>query len=489
MSEWIIALITMGLYLVIAFVLGMLAGKGRSFFSISEYAVAERGLGLVIMWFLMGGTIFSAFAFLGGPGWAYSRGAAAFYILAYTALGLMPWYLIGPRMARLGAARGYFSMGDMLGDRYQSKALVVIVGVISVLAFIQYLTLQIKGMAYIFNVMTQGHIPFWVGALLSYGIVVIYVATSGVRGAAWSDILQGALMFVVAWAVGLYLVYTLHGGPEAMFTKIAATQPGLLEIGHPGSKMSQMAYSTAILVSVVGFVMWPHLFMKSYTADEKTIKLTVLTYPLFAIFLVPVLFVGFSAIGVIPPGAMKSADEILPYLITHNLGAQGILYGIIGAGALAAAQSSADAITHGASVSLGRDVVYPLMPNLSERSQVLIMRWAVVVIGAVSYYLAIWGATGLVQLLLGAYGAIVQFAPAVYAAIWWRGGRKEGAIAGMVVGVTVNFFYQFGMNNVTPLDIHPGILGLMANIVVFLALSLLMRDSAEKAHAGKFADV
>lgn len=480
MAEWTIALITMGGYLVFAFILGMMAGKGRSFFSISEYAVADRGLGLVIMWFLMGGTIFSAFAFLGGPGWAYSRGAASFYILAYTALGLLPWYLIGPRMAKLGAARGYFSMGDMLRDRYQSKTLVVIVGVVSVLAFIQYLTLQIKGMAYIFNIMTLDHIPFWVGALLSYGIVVIYVATSGVRGAAWSDILQGALMFIVAWGVGLYLVYTLHGGPGDMFAKIAAARPGFLEIGHEGSKMSQMAYSTAILVSVVGFIMWPHLFMKSYTAEEKTIKLTVLTYPLFAIFLVPVLFIGFAAVGVIPPADLKSSDGILPYLITNNLGAQGILYGIIGAGALAAAQSSADAITHGASVSLGRDVVYPLKPDLSERTQVLIMRWAVVVIGAVSYYLAIWGATGLVQLLLGAYGSIVQFAPCVYGAIWWRGARKEGAIAGMVVGVGVNFWYQLVQKGVTPLDINPGIMGLIANVIIFVAVSLMCQSRDEE---------
>ncbi len=485
MAEWIIALITMGGYLVFAFILGMMAGKGRSFFSISEYAVADRGLGLVIMWFLMGGTIFSAFAFLGGPGWAYSRGAASFYILAYTALGLLPWYLIGPRMAKLGAARGYFSMGDMLRDRYQSRTLVVIVGIVSVLAFIQYLTLQIKGMAYIFNIMTLDHIPFWVGALLSYGIVVIYVATSGVRGAAWSDILQGALMFIVAWSVGLYLVYTLHGGSGDMFAKIAADRPGFLEIGNEGSKMSEMAYSTAILVSVVGFIMWPHLFMKSYTAEEKTIKLTVLTYPLFAIFLVPVLFIGFAAVGVIPPADLKSPDGILPYLITNNLGAQGILYGIIGAGALAAAQSSADAITHGASVSLGRDVVYPLKPDLSERTQVLIMRWAVVGIGAVSYYLAIWGATGLVQLLLGAYGSIVQFAPCVYGAIWWRGARKEGAIAGLVVGVGVNFWYQLVQKGVTPLDINPGIMGLIANVVIFVAISL-MCQSRDKEHVSAF---
>ena len=182
MDAWIIAIIAMAVYLVFAFGLGLLAGRGRSFFSVSEYAVADRGLGLFVMWFLMGGTIFSAFAFLGGPGWAYSKGAAAFYILAYAALGLLPWYVIGPKVARLGAQHNYFTMGDLLADRYRSRVLVVIVGIVSVLAFIQYLTLQIKGMAYVFNVLTEGHIPIWLGALIAYGIVVVYVITSGVRG-------------------------------------------------------------------------------------------------------------------------------------------------------------------------------------------------------------------------------------------------------------------------------------------------------------------
>ena len=56
-----------------------MAGRGRSFFSLSEYAVGDRSFNLFIMWFLMGGTIFSAFA-LGGPGWAFSKGAASLYI-------------------------------------------------------------------------------------------------------------------------------------------------------------------------------------------------------------------------------------------------------------------------------------------------------------------------------------------------------------------------------------------------------------------------
>lgn len=488
MADWIMALTMMGLYLVCAFTLGILAGRGRSFFSVSEYAVADRGLGLILIWFLMGGTVFSAFAFLGGPGWAYSRGAASFYILAYTSLGLLPWYLIGPKVARLGAERGYFTIGDFLRDRYRSRVLVVIVGVISVLAFIQYLTLQIKGMAYIFNILTDGHIPFWLGALLAYGIVVIYVATSGVRGAAWSDVLQGALMLIVAWIVGFYLVYSLHDGLADMFSRIAADNPDFLVIGREGSHMSAIEYSTIVLVSVIGFVMWPHLFTKSYTTTEKTIKLTVLAYPVFAIFVVPVLLIGFSAVGVVPPDAIESPDEILPHLITNYMGVGGLVYGLIGAGALAAAMSSSDAITHGASVSLGRDVIYSIRPTLDDRVQIQIMRLGVIAIGAVAYYLAIFGAQGLVQLLLGAYGSIVQFAPGVYGALWWRGGRKEGAIAGLVVGVLVNYWFQLVQGGATPLDIDPGMLGLIANIIVFWVGSRAVGREDEAEHAEAFVN-
>jgi SSS family solute:Na+ symporter len=488
MEPWMVAIVAMSLYLVFAFALGILAGRGRSFYSVSEYAVADRGLGLFVMWFLMGGTIFSAFAFLGGPGWAYSKGAASFYILAYAALGLLPWYLIGPKVARLGAKKNYFTIGDLIGDRYRSRAIVVIVGVVSVLAFIQYLTLQIKGMAYVFNVLTEGHIPFWAGALIAYGIVVIYVATSGVRGAAWSDVLQAILMLVVAWILGLYLVYTLHGGTGPMFEMIAREQPDFLVIGALGSKMSAMAFSSAIVMSMIGFIMWPHLFMKSYTTTERRIKLTVIAYPVFAIFLVPVLFIGFSAIGVVPPDALESSDQVLPHLITYEIGATGLVYGLIGAGALAAAMSSSDAITHGASVSVGRDIVRPLKPDMPERTQLLIMRASVVLVGAVAYYLAIFGGEGLIQLLLGAYGYIVQFAPPVYGALYWRRATRQGALAGLVGGVAVNGYYQLIADG-TPLDINAGMVALTVNIVLFVGVSLLVRQSDEiRARGAAFVE-
>ena len=479
MDQWQIALLMMGLYLVFALALGLWAGKGRTMWSVEEFTVAHRGMGTFLMFFLMGGTIFSAFAFLGGPGWAYSRGAASFYILGYAAMGLLPWFLVGPKVGRIGAKFGMITMGAFLRKRYESRWLPVLIGLISLFAFIQYLALQLKGMAYLFNVLTEGHIDFWLGALLSYGIVVIYVALGGIRAAAWSDVFQALLLYIVSWGLGLYLVFHLFGGPEAMFTQIIELKPGLLEIGHEGSQMTEVAFTTAILVSVLGFVMWPHLFMKSFTTDGKTVRKTVVAYPIFAIFLVPVLLIGFVGILTVDPSMLESPDQILPYLIVNVLDAPGWLYGLIGAGALAAAMSSADAITHGAAVEVIEDIWHTLFPQTPERKLVWMMRIAVVVVGGIAYYVAIFGGAGLVKLLLGAYGSIVQFAPATYGALYWNRSTKAGALSGLLVGVVVNIYYQL-INPHPPYGIHAGIMGLIANVIVFVAVSYATKPHDER---------
>ena len=489
MEKWQIALLAISLYLIIAFLVGILAGRGKSFFSLSEYAVGDRSFNLFIMWFLMGGTIFSAFAFLGGPGWAFSKGAASYYILVYCTLGLMPWYIIGPKVARIGKKNNYITMGDFLGDRYQSKVLTVIVGIIAILAFIPYLTLQIKGMAYIFNVLTYDNVPYWLGALLSIGIVVIYVASSGVRGAAWSDVFQAILMLIIAWVLGIYFVEKLHGGLGNMFKNIVLENKDFLVIGQEESAISKARYTSNIVISMIGFVMWPHLFTKSYTTTERRIKTTVAVYPIFALFLLPVLFIGFSAIGIVEKEAIDSAGQILPYLITNYLTESGILYGIVGAGALAAAMSSSDAITHGASVSFGRDICKAIYSDLSEKAELWIMRLAVLLVGAISYFLAIFGGEGLIQLLLGAYGPIAQLAPAVYSAIFFRKVNASSIILGMISGVLVTTYYQYFSINI-PFDSHPGLIGLILNVVIVFIVSLIVGQSeAEKRKSEEFVNI
>jgi len=264
--SWVIVLIVIFVYLFFILFLGSFAGKGRKK-SIVEYVAASRSLGFIVMYFLMGGAIFSAFAYLGGPGWAYSKGAAAFYIMGYCALGLVPWWLWGPRALRAGKKYQYVTQAQLFADRFQSKGLSIIIAIVSILAFIQYITLQMKGCAYVFQVASGGRIPFWAGALIAYVVVLVYVFFGGVRGVAWTNLFQGAFMITIAWIIGIYLSYHLYGGPVKMFQQINVANPKHLLVG-PGTKMSFAGFSSALLVSVLGFSMWPHLFMKAYTANN-----------------------------------------------------------------------------------------------------------------------------------------------------------------------------------------------------------------------------
>lgn len=473
MPNWQIALVIMVAYLAVAMAIGLLAGRGHSRASVSEFTTAGRGLGLVVMWFLMGGAIFSAFSFLGAPGWSFSMGAPALYILTYTAFAIIPWYILAPKIGAIGRRHGLYSLVGFFYGRYRLRTLSALIGVIALLAFVQYLATQMTGMAIIFNVMTEGRVPIWLGALAAYGIVVLYVATGGLRAAAWSDVFQGVLMIVIAWTVGLTIVYQLHGGIGEMFAGIARERPDFLLLGAEGSNMSPVAYTTIILVSGIGLIMWPHLFSKSYATDAKTAKKTVLAYPIFALFVVPLLLVGFAAVGVVEMGQLDgNPDNVLPYLITSVLQLPGWLYGLVGAGALAAAMSSADAITHSAALEFHDGVVKNARPGMSERSTLRAMRLLVVLIGALAYLVTIFGGQGLIALLLGAYGSIVQFAPGVYAALYWRRATPVAIAAGLVVGVGMNYFFQFS-GVAAPFDINAGIMGLMANLVVVIALTYL----------------
>lgn len=481
--SWVIVLIVIFVYLFFILFLGSFAGRGRKK-SIVEYVAASRSLGFIVMYFLMGGAIFSAFAYLGGPGWAYSKGAAAFYIMGYCALGLLPWWLWGPRAHRAGKKYNYVTQAQLFADRFQSKGLSVIIAIVSVLAFIQYIALQVKGCAYVFEVASGGRIPFWAGALIAYVVVLIYVFLGGVRGVAWTNLFQGAFMIIIAWIVGLYLTYRLYGGPSEMFRQIAAADATHLVVG-PGSKMSYAAFASALLVSVLGFAMWPHLFMKAYTAkSERVLKQTIVMYPTFAIFIIPVLFIGFAGILQVKPDVLGAPDRILPWMF-NNMQFPPIAVGLILAAALAAAMSTQDTITHAAGSIFAQDLIEVLKKEKhTEKEATMWIRISVVGFGAVSYLVAVFGGQTLVSLLLGAYGSIVQLLPLAIFTFFWPRATKAGAICGVLVGVLYNFLIVF---QIIPKfwGIHAGIQGLALNIIVFIIISLLTKPM-EKEHVQKF---
>jgi SSS family solute:Na+ symporter len=269
-----------------------------------------------------------------------------------------------------------------------------------------------------------------------------------------------------------------------MFTKINEAKPMHLFVG-PETKMSFAGYSTALLVSVLGFAMWPHLFMKAYTSkSEKTLKQTILMYPTFAIFLVPVLFIGFAGVLQVSPDQLGEPDRILPWMF-NSMGWSPFFVGIILAAALAAAMSTQDTLTHAAGSIFAQDFVEVLRKEKhTDKQSTRWVRISVVVFGIIAYLIAVFGAQTLVALLLGAYGSIVQLLPLAIFTFFWPRATKAGAISGLLAGVGYN--YAIVLNLIPEWgDIHAGIQGLILNIIVFVVVSLATKPM-DKEHAQKF---
>ncbi len=114
-----------GLFLLITLGMGIAPGLKHTN-SVAGFVAADRGMSFIVLYFVLGASIFSSFAFLGAPGWAFSRGASAFYILAYGIVGMVPFYFMGPRARRLGERYGFVTQAELLAWRYESKPMSVL---------------------------------------------------------------------------------------------------------------------------------------------------------------------------------------------------------------------------------------------------------------------------------------------------------------------------------------------------------------------------
>ncbi|MEO1021504.1 MAG: sodium:solute symporter family protein [Bacteroidota bacterium] len=483
MADWIIVLSICGVYLLITLIMGIIPGLKVSH-STTGYVAGDRSMNVLVLYFVIGASIFSSFAFLGGPGWAYSRGVAALYIIAYGAVGMVPLYFFGPKARALGEKYGFVTQAELLEDRFNSKWLSGLMAVLTITVLIPYLTLQMKGAGIIINTISEGMIPIWLGAAIAYLVVVIYVFFSGVMGVGWTNTFQGVFMLVIAWFLGIYLPKALYGGIGPMFEQLvnsdfkqAMTAPGLDASGQP---WDWWTFSSAVIVSVLGFSMWPHFFMKAFAAkSDRAMKLTIVLYPTFQIFLVPILIIGFSAVNAFP--GVTPADSILPYVLL-NMELPVVLIGLVCAGALAASMSSGDAIVH-AAASIGVRDGLTKIPAVQSWLQSgdherRLIRIGVIVISLIAYYFAVFSKTDIVSLLLGAYGGIAQLFPIMFALFYWPRANGKGALAGLVGGILVTLLF---LNNpeLKPIPMHEGMYGLIINVILLIGVSLATQPENE----------
>jgi SSS family solute:Na+ symporter len=209
------------------------------------------------------------FTFLGASGFSYGLGAPVYYILAYGTLAYVLGYFMLPLIWSYAKDEGLHSQPDFFARKYASPSLGVLVGIVDLVALIPYLVLQLTGLDIIVTEAGYGAVPrnaaIWIGA----AIVTAYVMLSGIRGSAYTAVVKDIVILIVVLFLGIYLPLHLYGGIGPMFEQIDAAKPGFLVF--PASGQGVPWFLSTVLLTAIGFFMWPHSFAACYMAKDARV--------------------------------------------------------------------------------------------------------------------------------------------------------------------------------------------------------------------------
>lgn len=466
---------------VIAIALGLMARRGHVM-NLEQWSVGGRGFGSIFVFLLMAGEIYTTFTFLGGSGWAYGKGAPAFYILCYGAIAYSVSYFLLPIVWRYAQTRKLVSQADFFVAKYESKALGVIVALVSVAALVPYLVLQLKGLGLIVSEASGGVITQAVAVWTSSVALVGYVVVSGVRGSAWTSALKDVMILAVAVGIGVYLPLHYFGGYRAMFEAVELAKPGALTL--PSSGMSPAWFISTVLLTATGFYMWPQFFAGVYTArSESVFRKNAVILPLYQLVVLFVFFTGFAAILVVPGLKGAAADLSLLRIVERSFGSWTV--GVIGAAGLLTALVPGSMILITAGTIISQNIYRVMAPDASDRTVSLVARSLVPVLTLAAVILTLRGGETLVVLLLMGYNFVTQLFPALILSLGERQRvSAASAIAGIVAGeLTVVVLTVTSASVATLLpgapqivkDLNVGFVALAVNAVVLTVVALATR--------------
>ncbi|ASU79438.1 sodium:solute symporter [Actinopolyspora erythraea] len=455
-------------------VLGFLGRRGRTT-GLSQWAVGNRGFGVLTTWFLQAGEVFTTFTFLGVAGLAFTGGAAATYAVPYMPLAFVGLYFLGPRVWRLGSRHGYVTQADFYEHRYGSEAFGTLVAVTGVVFLLPYLQLQITGLGMIVTLVTGSESSGTLSMVVATGLTVLFVLWSGIRGVAATAYLKDVLILLAM--VVLAVVIPLHyaGGIGSVFAEIGTSRPEMLRVA--GGEYGPMWWFTGMLISTIGsmFLTLPHLWPPLLSAGgPRALRRNYMFLPLYQVVIILPILIGYTGALALPPGT--DGDGVLLTLAAGAL--PDWATGVVAVAAASAAMVPAAALCMGMSTLVANNVVR----SRDHRLSLVVNHGVVVVVAVLALVLGIVRPDLLANLLLLTFSGLAQLAPSFVAALGerpWLSARS--AVSGLLAGELVVVWLTF--TDVATGDVNVGLFGLAANIAVAATAEFLRRARARNGSA------
>lgn len=491
-QEWTYLIIGLTFALYIGIAIWSKAGSTKEFY-VAGGGVSPLANGMATAADWMSAASFISMAglisFMGYDGSVYLMGWTGGYVL----LAL----LLAPYLRKFGQ----YTVPDFIGTRYYSSTARVVAVLCALLVSFTYVAGQMRGVGIVFSRFLEVDIN--TGVIIGMLIVLFYAVLGGMKGITYTQVAQYCVLIFAFMVPAIFISIQMTGNPIPQLGMGGQLNDGsgmyLLEkldnlseeLGFAaytsGSKarIDVFAITMALMVGTAGL---PHVIVRFFTVKRvrdarKSAGLALLfiailytTAPAVAVFArtnligtvqnkayaeVPEWFSNWEKTGLLTYED-KNADGLIQYhangaineltvdrdiMVLANPEIAGLpdwVIALVAAGGLAAALSTAAGLLLVISASISHDLGKKVLkPDLSEKQELLLARGAAVAAVVVAGYFGINPPDFVAAVVALAFGlAAASFFPAIVLGIFYKKMNKQGAISGMVVGISLMVFYM-----------------------------------------------
>ena len=419
------------LYLGIMAFIGWYAGRKTN--NIGDFFVLSGKAGVVVSGIAYFSTQFSMGTFLGTPGTIYGVGYAGMAISVPGAVFCMilPALLIGRKLITLGHKYGFLTMADYLTDRYHSKKMSGVLGVMMLFFLVPMMGAQIIGAGVIVHVFTG--LPEWVGVVGMGIIVILYSMSGGMKGAMMTDVIQGSLM--IATAVVTFIVSVVMGGG---FSNINHTLQSMNEayLTFPGANgyMPWTYYVSNIVLWSFFTMGQPHLFTKFFAMKDHKTMFKAILLGTAGMFFSATLIEWAGVNGIASIQNIEKADQIIPMILQRGMNP--FLASIFIAGIVAAGMSTIDGILVTTTGAVTRDIYQKIInKDATDENVMKLSKVVTVIIGIIVICFGVFQPGSIFEINLFAFSGMAIFVVPILFGIYWKKATAKGAIASVIVGI------------------------------------------------------
>ncbi|MEM1043121.1 MAG: sodium:solute symporter family protein [Bacteroidota bacterium] len=535
---WVTVGLTFSAYLYIGYRSRVASTRG--------FYVAGQGISALANGAATGADWMSAASFIGMAGLISFQGFdGSVYLMGWTGGYVLLALLLAPFLRKFGQ----YTVPDFVAERYYSQTARVVAAVAAIFVSFTYVAGQMGGVGVAFSRFLL--VSNEVGVLIGMVIVAFFAGLGGMKGITYTQVAQYCVLIVAYTIPAIAIALSLFGNPipqgaigEALpILDQLQTDLGLDPYTSPFVNNDLLNVFCITLCLMVGTAGLPHVIVRFYTVKSVSaarwsafwallfIGTLYTTAPAIAVFAKTYILQQFTELG--PQGfvelswvqnwaqtglidteaiaALPAADastirdflnttvinrDIIVLATPEIAGLSAFIVALVAAGGLAAALSTASGLLLVISSSLAHDIYGKLInPTATDKKRLAVGRAMILFAVVIAGILGIYPPGFVAEVVAFAFGlAAASFFPVILLGIFWKRATKQGAIAGMSVGLAFTFVMIVLMraDRVLGLDAPLladflgikaqgiGVIGMVLNFALMIGVSLVTAPPPER---------